>query len=127
MSYDITNWKTTKLDNLIIPIEALYNENIDNKNWIPNKPIIIDLETNMIEICGGCGQTISGYLKDGKIHVIKLDLKGEGSNNWRYYSLDNAFKQSIGILEATLIWEGGDSITKFKLNNGELTEIAIEI
>lgn len=58
MSYNITTWKTKKMDNLVIPIDALYMT--DREDWIPEKPEIFNFKTNEVDIECGCEQKILG-------------------------------------------------------------------
>lgn len=126
MSYNIDTVKQKKLDNLTIPVSAFYTPTI-RTDWKPDQPKIINFETNEISINMGCGQTITGILKDGNIHVTKMNLAGEGSGSLMHYLLTDVFKQSTGSYEAIMIWEGGDSVTKFTIENGVVTETPHEL
>ena len=52
---------------------------------------------------------------------------GEGSGTFKHLILDEALKESTGELEAVLVWEGGDSITRFIVKDGEVSESNIEL
>lgn len=124
MSYNISSWKTKKLENLIIPITSLYNH--QRKDWHPSQPKITNVEINQITIdC--CDGYIIGILKDGNIHVKRIQIVGEGSGTIMINIIEPALKQSTGELEAVLIWEKGDSVSKLHVINGELTETDIEL
>lgn len=125
MAYNISSFKLKKLNNLVIPMSALY-DNVDD-NWKPDQPKIVDASRMKVKINGGCGQTIEGVLKDGSIHVTKLDLSGEGSGSYMYYVIKNALQKSTGELEATLIWEGGDSVTRLTVKDGVYKDVSIEL
>lgn len=125
MSYNISTWKTIKLENLTIPLKSLYE--IERKDWLPEQPKIIDSETNAVRIDGGCDQHIFGILTDEILTVTKLVITGEGSGSFMTEVFNNAFKQSKGELEAILIWEGGDSITKLTIKDGVIDETAYEL
>jgi hypothetical protein len=125
MSYNIDTWKTKKLENLFIPIKALYDG--VNENWKPDQPKILNAETMEVEIYGGCGQTIKGILKDGMLSVTKINMGGEGSGRYMYEIINPALKQSTGELEAVCVWEGGDSITRLTVKDGEVNEEGIDL
>jgi len=124
MSYNIDTWKTKKLENLVIPIDAFFES--ESTDWHP-KITISDMVTNEVELDCGCGQTIKGILKDKLLYVSKLEIYGEGSGSLMNYVLNHALEESTGELDAILIWEGGDSITRLKVINGELTEEDVEL
>lgn len=125
MSYNIDTMTVKTLDNLTIPVKALYET--EREDWKPSQPQVLNYETMEVQIVGGCGQTINGNIKDGILEVTKLDLSGEGSGSYMHYVINNALKQSTGQLEAVCIWEGGDSITRLTVDNGNLTEENIEL
>lgn len=125
MAYNIDTQKVKVLENFTLPVSALYKS--ERKDWHPQKPQIIDFETNEVEIKMGCGQTIKGILKDGIINVSSMQLSGEGSGGLFSYVLNDAFKESKGKFEAVFVWEGGDSITSFKVNDGEISDTNVEL
>ncbi len=125
MSYNIDTWKTKKLENLQVPLKAFYEH--ERTDWHPSQPEILDADTMRVELECGCEQAIRGVLKDGVLCIDEFEMYGEGSGSFRNYVLDNALKQSTGELEAALVWEGGDSITKLVVKDGELTETEIEL
>lgn len=116
MPYDISKWKTKKLDNLVIPLDALYRS--ERKDWLPGAPKVMDAESGEVEIECGCGQSIQGILKDSALRVTSLDMSGEGSGTFLREILEPALKESTGGLEAVLIWEGGDSVTRLIVKDG---------
>lgn len=107
-----------------IPLNALFIHT--RKDWHPQHPKIINVETNevIIECC--CGQEIKAILKDGNLHITEFEIYGEGSGTLMNWILEPALKQSTGELEAVLVWEGGDSITRLLVNNGELKSENVE-
>jgi hypothetical protein len=123
MSYNIDTWKTAKLDNLVIPIHVFYEH--ERKDWHPTM-YIINHETMQIELECGCDQLIKGKLKDGMLTVTEFKMSGEGSGTFKDLILDEALKRSKGELEAILIWEGGDSITRLKVKDGILEESDVD-
>lgn len=125
MSYNISSWKTKKMENLVIPVDSFYKHK--RTDWHPGHPVIINSETMEVEMECGIEQSIKGILKDGMIHVTELEMDGEGSGTFRSFILDGALKESKGEMEAVLIWEGGDSITKLTVKDGVLEEIKIDL
>jgi len=125
MAYNIDTAKIKRLESLVIPLDQLYVH--EREDWHPTQPKILNADTMEVEIKGAFEQTIKGLLKDGQLHVTEMDLQGEGSGTFRNWILDPALKKSTGILEASFVWEGGDSITKLTVNNGDLKEVEVEI
>ncbi len=125
MSYNIDTFKVKKLENLIIPLKAFFKH--ERTDWHPEQPRIVNAETMEIVMECGCEQLIKGILKDGAIHVTELQMYGEGSGTFKGWILDEALKQSTGELEAVLVWEGGDSITRLIVSDGVVTETKVEL
>ncbi len=124
MSYNIDTWKTKKLENLNIPISAFYKHQRDD--WHPNKNML-DIDTKEIELECGCGQIIKGTLNNDILIVSEFKMHGEGSGTFKRLILDEALKESTGELEAVLVWEGGDSITRLIVKDGEISELEVEL
>jgi len=123
MSYNIDQWKTKKIENLIIPLSELYVS--ERKDWHPEKPEVLDNGSIIIE--GGCGQKIAGLLKGNNLEVKEFNITGEGSGSFMYYVLEHALSKSSGYLEVVLIWEHGDTIEKMIVDNGKITKEKIEL
>lgn len=123
MSYNIDTWKTKKIENLVIPLEAFYIH--ERQDWHPEK--IINTATNSVELRCGCEQTIRGTLHNDLLTITEFEMSGEGSGTFYDWILEPALKRSTGNLEAVLIWEGGDSITRLIVNNGEVSNEEIEL
>lgn len=123
MSYNIDNWKTKKLENLILPMSAFYESK--RTDWHPKDPVIE--KDGQVRIKCGCGQYVIGDLKEGFLHVTKIDMAGEGSGTFMRDIFENVLKKSKGILEAVAIWEGGDSITRITVVDGDFKEEGIEL
>lgn len=124
MSYNIDTFKIKRLENLVIPLKAIY-EGV-REDWMPDQPVIENTETNLVSITCGCGQEIIGFLKEGNIHVTKLNMYGEGSGTWMGY-FENSLKKSTGVLEAVRIWEGGESIDRLIVENGKVKIEDVEL
>lgn len=120
MSYNISSWKTNKLENLIIPLKSLYIH--EREDWHPEKPKIENMETGEVSIECASGQKIEAILKDGNLHITKFEFYDECSGPLMDYIIKPALLQSTGELNATLIWEGGNDITSLSVINGELKE-----
>ena len=125
MSYNIDTWKTKKLESLVIPLNALFIH--ERKDWHPSQPEIVNTETNEVLIECACELEIKATLKDGNLHITELEIYGEGSGSFMDWILEPALEQSTGKLEAVLVWEGGDSITRLTVNNGELKHENVEL
>lgn len=124
MSYNIDTWKTKKLENLVIPLKAFYEH--EREDWHPSQPKITNADGD-VELECGCDQLIKGKLKDGMLTVTEFEMYGEGSGTFKSWILDEALKQSKGELEAVLVWEGGDSITRLKVKDGMLEEYNVDL
>ena len=126
MSYNISSQKVKKLENFKFPIASLYDK-CKRDDWKPNQPKIKDLERNLVTIEFGCEQHITGILDNGILSVTEFDFTGEGSGVAMDYVLENAFKDSTGLLQAILVWEGGDTIEAFKVENGVISQNDIDL
>lgn len=123
MSYDIDTWKTKKLEGLTIPLAAFYRH--ERKDWHP-KAVINAPESDAVSL--DCGVlSIQGTLKDGILTVTEFEMIGEGSGAFYHWILEPALKESRGTLGALLVWEGGDSINRLTVKDGEVTSEEIEL
>jgi hypothetical protein len=125
MSYNIDTFKIKVLENLCIPIDAFYK--CQREDWWPDKLEIVDIDKNIVELSCGCGQTIIGILRDKVLFVTELNMNGEGSGTFMSLVFEPALKESKGKLEASCVWEGGDTINKLVVNDGNVEWEAIEI
>lgn len=125
MSYNIDTQNVKLLENLVMPLSALYAS--DRKDWHPEEPKIENSVTMLVTIELGCEQTIKGHLIDGYLHINDMQLCGEGSGGLFHYVLNHAFEQSTGKFHCIFVWEGGDSITRFESNDGIITQTEIEL
>lgn len=114
MSYNITNFKLKKLEDLKIPIKSFYKS--ERKDWHPDTKI----EDEVFITLTICETEINGTIENELFSVNEINISGEGSGCALHYVLTEAFKDSTGILEAVCVWEGGDSISKLIVVNGEL-------
>jgi hypothetical protein len=125
MAYNCDTFKVKRLENLLIPINAFYNINYHNLSWLPEPPVILDIETDEIEI-DYSNQTVTGFRQGDNILVKKLEMEGEGSGTVMGY-FEETLKQSTGYLEAVRVWEGGDTIDRLVVDNGVVTTSEVDL
>ncbi len=126
MSYNIDTWKTKKLEDLKVPLQEFYTH--ERKDFHPEKPTITDATTMEVEIGCMCEDSaIKGILKDGILTVTEIDISGEGSGTFMHEVFEPALRKSTGKLEAILIWEGGDSTCKLKVDDGSVNDEPVEL
>lgn len=123
MSYNIDRWKTKKLDKLSIPLAAFFKH--ERRDWHPRQ--VDSIQENTVTLECGCGQEIVGQLVDGQLLVKNFDMAGEGSGTFFSWILEPALKESRGQLDAVLVWEGGDSITRLTVNDGVVEQSDVEL
>lgn len=125
MSYNVDTFKVKVLEGLQLPIKSLYKHG--RADWHPSEPELLNGETGLVRLQCGCEQTISGILKDGILFVTEIDMSGEGSGTFISWILEPALKESSGKLEASCVWEGGDSVNKLIVNDGTIKWEDIEL
>lgn len=131
MSYNISQWKTKKLDNLIIPLDALhYTDEFERRGYKVEHQLHIDGDKLLAEVRLGEGGGLGGEIddiRDPLIKVTQIALMGEGSGTDYHEVLLRALRKSTGVLEAVLIWEGGDSISRLIVRDGVVKETPYEL
>jgi len=131
MDYNISTWKTKRIDNLAIPMEALYHIDVDliKRGYAPKAPVVMqqDRAVQVLVIYLGDGFINGVEHYDYMLYVTDIDLTGEASGTVYYEVLLPALHQSTGELEAVLIWEGGDYISRLIVKDGEVTESEVEL
>jgi hypothetical protein len=126
MSYNCDTFKIKTLQNLVIPLKSFYNQKYHDSSWIPDQPKLLNIDTSEVEINCGCGQTVTGILTNKLIQVTELEMSGEGSGTfWEYF--EKILKTSTGILIGTRIWEGGDSVDRIFVINGDIRSENVEL
>jgi len=129
MSYNISTWTTKKLENFTIPLMVLYDKSI-REDWRPDDPTL-KLEGDEIGIVIDCGE--DSYIEgiyDAVAKTIKVSdirVHYEGSGTFFYDVLLPALEKSSGRLEAVLVWERGDSISRLKVLDGVVTREQVEL
>lgn len=119
MSFNILSCNIKKIENLEIPLKALYES--ESKDWHPEQPKILNVEEFKVRIEMGCDQSIEGTLENPEIlKVTDMEVVGEGSGSNMRYVLEHAFEESTGELQLNLTWEDG-SLSIMKVSNGNLT------
>tara|TARA_R110000765_G_scaffold348350_2_gene438441 strand:- start:119 stop:496 length:378 start_codon:yes stop_codon:yes gene_type:complete len=119
MSHNIISCNIKKIENLEIPLKALYES--ERKDWHPEQPKILSVEDFKVRIEMGCDQSIEGTLENPEIlKVTDMEVEGEGSGSNLHYVLEHAFEESTGELQLNLTWEDG-SLSIMKVSNGNLT------
>jgi len=115
MSYNCTRWKTKLINNFKIPVASLYKHPRDD--WHPDRINNDDgsVTLRIIE------SSLHGIIEDDWFVVKSIDCSREGSGTAMNYILEPAFKDSVGELIASLIWEGGDSINKLTVKDGKVS------
>jgi hypothetical protein len=134
MGYNISQWKTKRLENLVIPFSALYDESL-RKDWLPEKPVITEPAGDgefILTIECGCYQKIVGFaVKEGElitaIQVTSFEMHGEGSGTFWHEVLKQALEKSTGTLKAVRIWEDGDYIDRLSVKDGVITETEVKL
>jgi len=91
-----------------------------------------DLGRAMIELRGKApeGSFIDDTMKlrvlsSDVLEVTRVDWCGEGANNTE--DLFAALSHTQGMADLLLIWEGGDSMTGLRVNDGEVTAHDVDI
>lgn len=122
MSYNITNWKTKTIIDLKIPLDAFYRH--PRADWHPR----FEMKDEKIAILHCTqGNEILGTVEDGIFSIAQIELHGEGSGTFYNWILEPALRESTGRLEAVLIWEGGDYVSKLTVKNGIVADEQIDL
>lgn len=125
MSYNISTWKTKQLNNLVIPISAFFKH--ERTDWHPKLKFDEDTGERILDFNLEDGDMLVGKIEDGFFKVENINIYAEKSGTFYEWVLEPALEESTGELEAVLIWEGGDSITQLKVNNGNVEVAQVEL
>lgn len=141
MSYNISQWKTKRLVDLKIPLSALYSDSI-RKDWLPDSTPLRQLfpgDSMQLKIKCGCEQVLVGVInsaegissptdyKDNMMEITEFQMRGGCSGVFFNDVLRPALARSTGELEATVVWEGGDCVTRLKVKDGVVEETEVEL
>jgi hypothetical protein len=122
MSYNISDWETKKLNNLVIPVKALLN----GSRFAPAPPPMFDARTGKLldEVTFNFFEgEIRGKVIDEKVHVSEIYIT---SGHDMKDVIIPALKQSTGELVANLTWEGGDTFEKLIVKDGHVEQKNVE-
>lgn len=117
MSYDISNFKTIEIKDLIIPVKAL-TDKVDelDESWDME---IYNFE-NFDEISCGSGFRLCGNIIDDEIHITDIKINDDGCGRLFEFRFVPALEKSKGYLKAIITWEGGEEIEIFTVKDGEI-------
>jgi hypothetical protein len=124
MSYNIDTFKLKKLDNLAIPVKSLYKH--EREDWHP-KEKLGEGKDSSVRFEWGDSVYIDGLVINGLLYVKSIELSGECSGTAIDWIIEPALKDGTGILVASCIWEGGDTINQLRVNDGNIEWVDIEI
>ena len=103
-----------------------------HRGWMPKPPQITFRkgDSTLVKVDGfGEGWIIGepSLLDDTMLLVNEVTVYGEGSGTFMREIFTPALAKSTGVLEAVLIWEGGDTISRLVVEDGKVTESDIEL
>jgi len=131
MSYNISSFRTKRLEQLSIPFAALtvLSQELVDRGWGSHLSAEIRVKEKELAVYIDFveGEGVVGVLSGTNVIVREICLMGEASGTAYREILLPALKTSTGILEAVLIWEGGESITRLIVNDGEVIEQDVEL
>lgn len=130
MSYNITNWKTKQIKDLVLnKIDLQYSPEMIKKGYEVSFNITKEMDDSKlvhINIGSESDTEIVGYLQnDDTILVESISLSGECSGTAYNYILLPALKNSSGKLLARIIWEGWNDIVFLDVSSGNIDEIVL--
>ncbi len=136
MSYNVTTWKTKELQNLTIPVNALFAD----EDWLPEQsmvdtnPAFYTLEWGESYIKGSIvGEPVTqrnGFLPPDSTQMLEVDeisVHGDGSGYLLWKVIKPALEKSKGRLVAVRIWEGGDSVDRLVVVDGDVDEETVNL
>lgn len=136
MSYNIDSWRVKELD-LRLPKGFSFQEwleYIEGREGV-SEYAIRDFKSSGLEvervfdewaIDDDCYFSVKGHIgEDGRLEVDDFDCYSEGSGH-SYSVLLELFRDFGGSLKAIVVWEGGDSLVRLTIINGEVDEAELE-
>lgn len=138
MSFNITTWKTKRIENLVISLRKLYDvpKDLLASGWSVSDPTLnmrhLTQEGNIVLTITSDVDlpekfTIRGQLrellraKEARFLVQEIRLEGEGSGTFWHRILGPTLEDSTGLLEALLVWESGTSVDYTTFTDGKQT------
>lgn len=127
MSYNISNFILKKV-NLTLPVGFNFKDWAEDRGLDPWNEMVVSGDMKTWEINeGGEGFSLSGIMEPEGFIVESIDCSGEGSgSDYRDYLLP-LFAEYGGDLEASVVWECGDSIEKIKIRNGKVSTEKVDL
>ena len=122
MSYNCNTFKTKKIENLKIPVASLYKSK--RSDWHLDR---INNDDGSVTFSSMEEITLSGVIKNGVFICKSINCSGEGSGFIMNEILEPAYKDSEGELVASCVWEGGDSINRLIVKDGNVKWENVEI
>lgn len=119
MGTNIMSWKTKRLENLRIPVSALFEH--EREDWHPEW-ITRDGTTTFTVM----ESTIAGTVQGGVLEVEEIDICGEGSGTALAWILEPALRKSTGHLLAVCVWEDGE-IAEITAADGAVTSETVDL
>lgn len=140
MSYNISTWKIRSLD-LRIPksfrfmawVEALPAtdergyENV-GRRWLLARPayILLDAETQTWKL-DLMNQSLSGDIAGDVLLVRDINNWTDDFSGYLYHDiLLPLFREHKGNLSAVIVWEGGDTVERVTIKNGNIRTVEIK-
>ena len=120
MSYNISFWKTKELTGLRIALPALAEcDELDEPT--------IDLETDTLAFEGLAEVFELRGKRDGEYLAVEhIEYWGVGSGR-NFDDLKALLENSTGVLVATLVWEGGSSVSRLVVRDGVVSSEKIDL
>jgi len=134
--YNVSCWKTKRLEDFCIPVSAFYAA-IPKGTFVRGLcsfPIIEDVRDCMVICIEAPGFRMCGKLYEDEddeysLRVEEVEITAYGWDNGP--TLDDvilpAFEESSGLLQAMLIWNGGDSIERLTVRDGRIMRDEVEL
>jgi hypothetical protein len=136
MGYDVTTWKTKELQSLTIPVNALFAD----PDWQPEQSVDFALDATFTLRWGESyikgapvGEPVTqrnGFLPPDSTQMFAVDeisVHGEGSGYLLWKVIKPALEKSKGRLVAARIWEGGDSVDRLVVVDGDVNEQDVDL
>ena len=140
MGYDVTTWKTKELQNLTVPVNALFavpdwqpEQSVDDLHDDP-QDATFTLRWGESYIKGApVGEPVTqrnGFLPPDSTQMLAVDeisVSGDGSGYLLWKVIKPALEKSKGRLVAARIWEGGDSVDRLVVVDGDVNEEDVDL